>query len=339
MALKHARDLAFSVCFLTSLYDVAQNGVLSIEWLSDIYKNVLGQMVVILDFDNAISKPQKQSIISLLYPTILPPVKKRTLGPGDMATLVKQCYTLKISPATLFQQITRHVPRSKDPASLFHVLIIPFLKELVQYSESNETPTDGSNSEYPQFIGDILGLYTSLYVGQEPHLSPDWAYPMITTCVCRDCGSLNRFMTDARSQIGRFPVATARRAHLHKACDGNKSLTHETERQGSPYTLVVTKTHSYNQMWRDRANKALSNIGNIAPQSTMEAILGTNGHRSIMKLECVRVNNRQTTTLSSNAPTPGAFGQKRPAEMMNGGDESANGSGRRMKITDIIDLT
>ena len=41
----------------------------------------------------------------------------------------------------------------------------------------------------------------------------------------------------------RFPLAKKRRQHLHQIIDGNRcDLTHVTERRGSPFTLVCTKT-------------------------------------------------------------------------------------------------
>ena len=51
------------------------------------------------------------------------------------------------------------------------------------------------------------------------------------------------FLANPDRKQGRFPLAKKRRQHLHQIIDGNLcNLTHVTERRGSPFTLVCTKT-------------------------------------------------------------------------------------------------
>ena len=52
----------------------------------------------------------------------------------------------------------------------------------------------------------------------------------------------------ASERTHRFRVATDRRQHLHRAIEGHDlDMTHQTERRGSPYTLVCTKTRRHHQ--------------------------------------------------------------------------------------------
>ena len=63
------------------------------------------------------------------------------------------------------------------------------------------------------------------------------------SCNCSDCRELAAFLADPNQRQARFPLAKQRRQHLHQIIDSHRcDCTHVTERRGSPYTLVCTKT-------------------------------------------------------------------------------------------------
>lgn len=76
-----------------------------------------------------------------------------------------------------------------------------------------------------------------------PRKPADYRRDAKLTCNCRDCSELAKFLADPHQREARFPLAKPRRQHLHQAIDGNRcDCTHVTERRGSPFTLVCTKT-------------------------------------------------------------------------------------------------
>ena len=78
-----------------------------------------------------------------------------------------------------------------------------------------------------------------------PEQPLDWRITADINCHCEYCTKLRAFCKDPSTQIARFPLRKDLRAHLHKIIDYNQlDLTHETERRGSPYTLVCTKTRA-----------------------------------------------------------------------------------------------
>ena len=78
-----------------------------------------------------------------------------------------------------------------------------------------------------------------------PEQPLDWRITADINCHCMYCTKLRAFCKDPSTQIARFPLRKDLRAHLHKIIDYNHlDLTHETERRGSPYTLVCTKTRA-----------------------------------------------------------------------------------------------
>ena len=87
------------------------------------------------------------------------------------------------------------------------------------------------------------------------------------SCTCVDCRALSQFLTNPEQREVRMPLNKERRRHLHNAIENDRcDLTHVTERRGSPFTLVCTKTTaSYgraNNIY-ERDLKSLARIINI----------------------------------------------------------------------------
>ena len=109
----------------------------------------------------------------------------------------------------------------------------------------------------------------------------DWAREADLGCKCADCRALAAFLHDPSARVGRFPLRKERRQHLHQIIDGRKcDCTHDTERKGSPQTLVCTKTQaSYerrlNQFHSDvemlEQLEGLSTAGNSPPAKRSRA--------------------------------------------------------------------
>ncbi|MPZ16978.1 MAG: hypothetical protein GEV06_03540 [Luteitalea sp.] len=71
----------------------------------------------------------------------------------------------------------------------------------------------------------------------------DWRQSVKISCRCDDCRALNAFARDPVADVHRFRVRKDRRQHLHQQIERHGlDMTHVTERQGSPQTLVCRKT-------------------------------------------------------------------------------------------------
>ncbi|CAG8012473.1 unnamed protein product [Penicillium nalgiovense] len=130
-------------------------------------------------------------------------------------------------------------------ASTFHSLWLPFLHALVRVCKANSIPT--SMPDYQQIFAAILKAYINNYVGERPSHDGNYVRPTVRHC-CADCSSLNRFLNDPAQTVGRFSVNQNRRQHLHRRLDAaGVDCTHETERIGSPQTLIVTKSFRHHE--------------------------------------------------------------------------------------------
>jgi hypothetical protein len=73
----------------------------------------------------------------------------------------------------------------------------------------------------------------------------DWSRPVDLACECKDCHALSMFLRDPTQQAARFPMGKDRRRHLHSQIERHGcDCTHDTERRGSPQTLVCKKTQA-----------------------------------------------------------------------------------------------
>ena len=71
----------------------------------------------------------------------------------------------------------------------------------------------------------------------------DWSIELRAGCSCDLCEKLVAFLADPTERVLEWPIAQAKREHVHRRLDSAElPVTHVTRRIGSPYTLVVTKT-------------------------------------------------------------------------------------------------
>ncbi len=78
-----------------------------------------------------------------------------------------------------------------------------------------------------------------------PPAPSDWRRTAATGCKCQDCRSLSCFLDDPEKSMLRLPLAEDRRRHLHQVIDQRKlDTTHVTERNGRPYSLILTKNRA-----------------------------------------------------------------------------------------------
>ena len=74
--------------------------------------------------------------------------------------------------------------------------------------------------------------------------SGDWSIGLPAGgCTCDLCDTLRVFTEDKSRRTFEWPHAQQRRQHVHSRIDAAElPVTHQTRRQGRPYTLVLKKT-------------------------------------------------------------------------------------------------
>ena len=83
-----------------------------------------------------------------------------------------------------------------------------------------------------------------LIAERKPREEGDWSIAW-TGCGCGLCGSLGEFLGSRTQRVLEWKLAKDGRRHVHSAIDSAElPVIHQTRRQGSPLTLVLTKTQA-----------------------------------------------------------------------------------------------
>ncbi|MEU4227150.1 2OG-Fe(II) oxygenase [Nonomuraea sp. NPDC026600] len=73
----------------------------------------------------------------------------------------------------------------------------------------------------------------------------DWSIELPAGCACELCSTLGAFLRAGGRRALEWPLVKDGRRHVHSRIDSAElPVTHQTRRQGRPYTLVLTKTQA-----------------------------------------------------------------------------------------------
>lgn len=101
----------------------------------------------------------------------------------------------------------------------------------------------------------------------------DWAIDAKLSCGCGLCRELGEFLADRETRFLAWPLAKAKRQHIHRECDQHDlPVTHTTRREGRPYTLLLRKTDALFARERARREKLETDL------AWLERQLETSGH-------------------------------------------------------------
>jgi predicted 2-oxoglutarate/Fe(II)-dependent dioxygenase YbiX len=108
-----------------------------------------------------------------------------------------------------------------------------------------ELPRDGAwgNAGFGDLAADCAGRLRAR-IARPQRSSGDWSIELPAGgCTCDLCGTLRVFLDDANRRTFEWPLAQHGRQHVHSRIDAAElPVTHQTRRQGRPYTLVLNKT-------------------------------------------------------------------------------------------------
>ena len=108
-----------------------------------------------------------------------------------------------------------------------------------------ELPRDGAqgNAGFGDLAADCAARLGAR-LARPQRASGDWSIGLPAGgCTCDLCDTLRVFLEDRSRRTFEWPLAKQRRQHVHSRIDtAELPVTHQTRRQGSPYTLVLNKT-------------------------------------------------------------------------------------------------
>jgi hypothetical protein len=118
------------------------------------------------------------------------------------------------------------------------MVVVPALKRLcVRRGKRTGAVDDSIRHLWTSAVEFLLGRSET-----PPQPPEDWRLDIELPCSCPDCRELQAFACNPAERVHRFRINKERRRHLHNTINRHRlDMTHETERVGSPQTLVCTK--------------------------------------------------------------------------------------------------
>ncbi|KAK3346421.1 hypothetical protein B0T25DRAFT_461040 [Lasiosphaeria hispida] len=272
----------FMLGALQEMVKYAAEGVFNLAECLQTYKKLAKQIV------NTLNIAEDKSVFS--------PVR---LSPVRLADFFGDCIRFGWDDISAHLGLNIASQATRIPAPQLGGFWIPFIEHLLQTLKDADVPL--STPRYQDIACAIFEVFLDKFVGKEPTPNTSLRRPRVD-CSCSDCVWLNEFLESSDQSVGNFPVAKARRRHLHNMLDGvHADVTHLTERHGSPYTLVVTKTFKENEIakkkWSkrfDAAKQVFAKLGEVQ----LRALLGDE-YDKITGMEHLRLRYRSRASLVS----------------------------------------
>ena len=140
----------------------------------------------------------------------------------------------------LLVELVDHIVNLPEKYDLTTVQI-PTVFELATWMENISGPECTSLCSWLDACHRELGSRTE----HEPQPPSNWRRPAKLSCSYSDCSELSYFLNSPNEATHRFRIRKDRRQHLHQIIERHQcDTTHETERRGSPQTLVCHKTNA-----------------------------------------------------------------------------------------------
>ena len=280
---KQVTNVTFIITFLVLLFEAEELGTFKAGLSKNIYRDVHADLVPLFKVEIGLYSLKRPKYVPCYMGGRTSEQKDVDfIEPTEVAGLLHHCKTLGLADERegLVDQLVL-ASKSADP-SAFAKLFIPLLKRMVVLSHSANLPITDTIPRH--FTKSIIDEFVLRYVEPEPERPRNWAQAR-TGChnVCGDCSRLNSFLVNPEEKTGRFAIAEKRRRHLTNQLS-HSGCTLDTEHQGIPYTLVVTKTekkwHQHHKAWRTRCRVAEESFEDIGVEALQE-ILGEGYERAV----------------------------------------------------------
>jgi hypothetical protein len=134
--------------------------------------------------------------------------------------------------------VSGHIRKQQDAVTALETYALRAAAEVSQDGKRGD-------ADFGDLAADCAGRLRARLA--RPQRAPgDWSIELPAGgCTCGLCDTLRAFLEDRRRRTFEWPLAKQRRQHVHSRIDAAElPVTHQTRRQGSPYTLILNKTEA-----------------------------------------------------------------------------------------------
>ena len=170
-----------------------------------------------------------------------PSMRSRMLGDRAQPLAAVLTTAAALGSGSLRDAICEHLMRQNASVTVLELSTL----RAVTASPGDERPPAGASGDagFRDLAADCAARLRAR-VDAPRRVDGDWSIRLPPGgCTCELCVTLTAFLSDARRRKFEWPLAKPGRQHIHGRIDNAEiPVTHLTRRQGSPYTLVLTKT-------------------------------------------------------------------------------------------------
>lgn len=195
------------------------------------------------------------------------------------ASILYQCQTLgHISELNQLVKKLRNGAASLD-VDLFNGHFLPLLKSLLHRLKDGNTIV--KDTPLQQLFQHLLTSYIVRYVGAEPKPYEDWTRPTVA-CICKDCRSLNSFLSSPVEESRRFARKPERRSHPASQIRWNGDVSYEKDKRAIIFTKASRTRERNHEIWKERCDEAKEHLTALDSDVLKDLLLEY--HEPIMSL-------------------------------------------------------
>jgi predicted 2-oxoglutarate/Fe(II)-dependent dioxygenase YbiX len=165
-----------------------------------------------------------------------PSYRDRKLGDLGKPLAAVLTAAAAVGAASTRDTVSRYIRKQEDPVTALEVSALRAAAEL-----SQDVTRGGAG--FADLAADCAARLRARLTRPQ-RASGDWSIRLPAAgCTCDLCDTLRVFLEDRDRRTFEWPLAQQRRQHVHSRIDAAElPVTHETRRQGRPYSLVLHKT-------------------------------------------------------------------------------------------------
>jgi hypothetical protein len=200
---------------------------------------------------------------------------------------------------------------------LYGSFFLPFLKKVILRLQKESTPFQ--DTPFQILFQHILGSYVVRFVGTEPESFKDWARPKVA-CICRDCRTLNEFLSSVTEKSRHFARKKERRSHLRQVLAHNGFDFEENKR-----SLIITKNEKIydnylgytpieqlRESWSNRCDEARKELAGFRADLLKDLLLDLNEPITSLSLNEIASKVPILKDLLAHESYKEGFGYKNP---------------------------
>jgi hypothetical protein len=256
------------MAFSTGLFDAGTSGDISADIACTVFKDIISDISDSFSLRQLSSSTDNKRVAMGQPYTWRPAGIASTIEPDhqnsrNLAALLSHCSSLQLE-SDLDKIITNLTTEATTvPVEFFETIYLPGLKALMPMLQA--TISSSHETVFRRLFQQLLATYVVCYVKDEPKHPQEWSRRPLS-CTCSHCQAITPFLLNPVDKTYRMKGLVGNRKHVERGLP-TIGFKCETDKRGSPQTLVITKTpdeyRNEHKAWKLRQNKVSKHLTDL----------------------------------------------------------------------------